>query len=87
MADIVKKIGKITKYETIDYVGGAKMLDLDRAAASESDPAIPVSIPETDESQTGEFPAVGSNHPDVRIPPSLSDLVDLARHHDGGDKR
>jgi PAS domain S-box-containing protein len=87
MADIVKKIGKITKYETIDYVGGAKMLDLDRAAASESDPAIPVAVPETDESQTGEFPAIGANHPDVRIPPSLSDLVDLARHHEGGDKR
>ena len=85
MADIVKKIGKITKYETIDYVGSAKMLDLDRSSAAESDPAIPLAIPETDDSQTGEFPAV--SNPDVRIPPSLADLVDLARHHDGGDKR
>ena len=33
MAGIVKKIGKITKYETTDYVGSARMLDLDRAAA------------------------------------------------------
>ena len=41
MAGIVKKIGRITKYETTDYVGSAKMLDLDRAAA-ESDPAMPV---------------------------------------------
>jgi hypothetical protein len=32
MAGIVKKIGKITKYETTDYVGTARMLDLDRAA-------------------------------------------------------
>ena len=35
MAGIVKKIGRITKYETIDYVGGARMLDLHRAAARE----------------------------------------------------
>jgi len=34
MADIVKKIGKITKYETKTYVGGAKILDLDRASDS-----------------------------------------------------
>jgi PAS domain S-box-containing protein len=83
MASIVKKIGKITKYETIDYVGSAKMLDLDRAAA-ESNPAMPVA--ELADEQTGEFGPVEPN-PDVRIPPSLADLVDLARHHDGGDKR
>ncbi len=40
MAGIVKKIGKITKYETTDYVGSAKMLDLDRAAA-EPEPLAP----------------------------------------------
>ncbi len=32
MASIVKKIGRITKYETTDYVGTARMLDLERAA-------------------------------------------------------
>jgi PAS domain S-box-containing protein len=32
MADIVKKIGKITKYETKSYVGRARILDLDRSA-------------------------------------------------------
>jgi len=37
MAEIVRKIGKITKYETKSYVGGAKILDLDKA--SEVDPA------------------------------------------------
>ena len=31
MADIVRKIGKITKYETKSYVGQQKILDLDRA--------------------------------------------------------
>jgi PAS domain S-box-containing protein len=31
MADIVKKIGKMTKYETKSYVGGQKILDLDRS--------------------------------------------------------
>lgn len=31
MAEIVRKIGKITKYETKSYVGGAKILDLEKA--------------------------------------------------------
>ena len=34
MADIVRKIGKITKYETKSYVGQQKILDLDKAAGS-----------------------------------------------------
>jgi len=32
MAEIVRKIGKITKYETKSYVGDAKILDLEKAA-------------------------------------------------------
>lgn len=36
MADIVRKIGKMTKYETKSYVGRQKILDLDKA--SEADP-------------------------------------------------
>lgn len=32
MADIVRKIGKITRYETKSYVGAAKIVDLDRAS-------------------------------------------------------
>jgi PAS domain S-box-containing protein len=32
MADIVKKIGRITKYETKAYVGSAQILDLDRSS-------------------------------------------------------
>jgi len=32
MAEIVRKIGKITKYETKSYVGAAKILDLEKAA-------------------------------------------------------
>ncbi|MBX7193071.1 MAG: PAS domain S-box protein [Sandaracinaceae bacterium] len=39
MADIVRKIGKITRYETKSYVGTQKILDLDRSAAEESDRA------------------------------------------------
>jgi PAS domain S-box-containing protein len=31
MAEIVKKIGRITQYETKQYVGGANILDLDKA--------------------------------------------------------
>jgi PAS domain S-box-containing protein len=36
MAEIVKKIGRITKYETKSYVGRARILDLDRSAPSSS---------------------------------------------------
>ncbi len=39
MAEIVRKIGKITKYETKSYVGRARILDLDKAAAEEGGPA------------------------------------------------
>jgi PAS domain S-box-containing protein len=35
MADIVRKIGKLTKYETKPYVGEAKIIDLDRAVGSD----------------------------------------------------
>lgn len=36
MAEIVRKIGRITKYETKSYVGRARILDLDRSAPSSS---------------------------------------------------
>lgn len=41
MAEIVRKIGKITKYETKSYVGKQKILDLDRA----SEEGIPAGTP------------------------------------------
>jgi PAS domain S-box-containing protein len=78
MAGIVKKIGRITKYETTDYVGSAKMLDLDRAAP-DSMPAIPIAM---DDSQTGEFHAATPG-PDV-IQPTLAELVELDK---GNDRR
>ncbi|TMQ08711.1 MAG: PAS domain S-box protein [Deltaproteobacteria bacterium] len=74
MAGIVKKIGKITKYETTDYVGTARMLDLERAAP-ESDPAISVT---STEEVTGEFRAVAP--PASAVPaltPSIADLREL----------
>ena len=40
MAEIVRKIGKITKYETKSYVGKQKILDLDRAS-EEGESLIP----------------------------------------------
>jgi PAS domain S-box-containing protein len=79
MAGIVKKIGKITKYETTDYVGNARMLDLEKAAP-ESDPAILVT---SDEGQTGEFRAVAppSGGPPT-LSPSAADLRDLGERED-----
>ena len=38
MADIVRKIGKITRYETKTYVGAAKILDLDRSSDTHRNP-------------------------------------------------
>ncbi len=38
MAEIVRKIGKITRYETTAYVGHQKIFDLDRAADASGDP-------------------------------------------------
>lgn len=38
MAEIVKKIGRITRYETKAYVGGAQILDLDKAAGTQEPP-------------------------------------------------
>jgi PAS domain S-box-containing protein len=73
MASIVKRIGRITKYETTDYVGGARMLDLHRAAP-ESDPAISVA-----DETTGEFLAPAAP-PAGQIPqlvPTAADLRDL----------
>jgi hypothetical protein len=34
MADIVRKIGRITRYETKEYVGSASIIDLDKSAES-----------------------------------------------------
>ena len=45
MAEIVRKIGKITKYETKTYVGGAKILDLDKASGTGSDPPGGTGLP------------------------------------------
>ncbi|HTR49874.1 MAG TPA: PAS domain S-box protein [Kofleriaceae bacterium] len=87
MAGIVKKIGRITKYETTDYVGSARMLDLDRAAADSME-AIPVQVESPDDSKTGEFSAVAPP-PDAPPPadpqntPSLADLGALADRSGG----
>jgi PAS domain S-box-containing protein len=73
MAGIVKKIGKITKYETTDYVGSARMLDLERAAP-ESSPTIAMPA---DDSTTGEFRAVAPPSGLPLLRPSVADLRDL----------
>lgn len=36
MADIVRKVGRITRYETKPYVGAAKIVDIDRSSAPEN---------------------------------------------------
>jgi PAS domain S-box-containing protein len=53
MAEIVRKIGKITKYETKSYVGRARILDLDKAAGDEDSAPAPRS-PSVAPSQRGQ---------------------------------
>jgi PAS domain S-box-containing protein len=48
MAEIVRKIGKITRYETKSYVGRARILDLDRSAPS-STPRVEEALAKTEE--------------------------------------
>jgi hypothetical protein len=38
MAEIVRKIGQLTRYETKSYVGDQRILDLDRASGQEGGP-------------------------------------------------
>ncbi len=86
MAGIVKKIGKITKYETTDYVGSARMLDLDRATEPSEPqieiPAVPTEVPEV-EDLTGDFHAVSPGSSDPGMVPSLADLGDLDARRGG----
>jgi PAS domain S-box-containing protein len=56
MAEIVRKIGKITRYETKSYVGRARILDLDRSAPSSTphvDDAVASSQPRSRELEEG----------------------------------
>jgi hypothetical protein len=46
MADIVRKIGQLTRYETKSYVGDQRILDLDRASSSDSKPPAAPEPPE-----------------------------------------
>jgi PAS domain S-box-containing protein len=85
MAGIVKKIGKITKYETTDYVGSARIFDLDRAAADSMD-GIPAHIESGDDSKTGEFAAPAAPTEagaELENSPSNADLGELADRSGG----
>lgn len=59
MAEIVRKIGKITKYETKSYVGKQKILDLDRA----SEEQVPVVAPATVEGASAARDEAPSSEP------------------------
>ncbi|MDP8998913.1 MAG: hypothetical protein M3O46_02250, partial [Myxococcota bacterium] len=60
MAEIVRKIGKITKYETKSYVGRARILDLDRSAPSSTPQLEEVTAdPSGNDLAPGAAPAAG----------------------------
>ncbi len=58
MAEIVRKIGKITKYETKSYVGRARILDLDKAAGLAPPSSGSASAPPS----SGGVPVAGSSN-------------------------
>jgi PAS domain S-box-containing protein len=45
MAELVRKLGKITRYETKPYVGGSRIVDLDRATEAGEEPEAPAPLP------------------------------------------
>jgi PAS domain S-box-containing protein len=60
MAEIVRKIGKITKYETKSYVGHARILDLDRSAPASTPQVEDTPVDEAKEAiVAGRAPAAG----------------------------
>jgi PAS domain S-box-containing protein len=68
MADIVRQIGRITRYETKQYVGSASIMDLERSAPAHSGRQPPSQDPE---SEPGEVTQVV----DEDRTPSLEDVV------------
>jgi signal transduction histidine kinase len=68
MAEIVRKIGKITKYETKSYVGKQKILDLDRA----SEEGVPVAEASPEESKRGTDPRSTPRSTTTAAPAHLS---------------
>lgn len=86
MANIVKKIGRLTTYETTDYIGSAKMIDLQRAT-DELRSQRPMFEPDeiearfaVDARRTGELAVVSLEElrSDRDHVPSLADIGDLS---------
>jgi PAS domain S-box-containing protein len=61
MADIVRKIGKITRYETKSYVGRARILDLDRSAPASTPPRAEEELLPAEEDDGGLANGRGTN--------------------------
>ncbi|MBP9112214.1 MAG: PAS domain S-box protein [Polyangiaceae bacterium] len=54
MAEIVKKVGRITKYETKPYVGGATILDLDASSGTPMDGVAALDVGPLSERKGGD---------------------------------
>jgi signal transduction histidine kinase len=90
MADIVRKIGRITKYETMPYVGATAIIDLDRSTQAEisgSHVVPPVTAPSTESSGSDSSSGDGATQSDwertrefsnSRLPPAVATALELA---------
>jgi PAS domain S-box-containing protein len=68
MAEIVKRIGRITRFETMEYVGSAEILDLERSARAGTNPgtASPAPAEDRESEPASEAPATESDQGEVR---------------------
>ncbi len=79
MADIVKKIGRITRYETTAYVGTAQILDLERSTQSEApamsdDGSTSTETSQADWEKTREFRSTENISPEIAA--VIGELID-----------
>jgi PAS domain S-box-containing protein len=86
MAALVRKIGRITKYETREYVGSTRIFDLD-LASEDSSPSMPVQVQGTDDSSRRELPAQPDENQDLPMKDDFDELTGEFQYHLPGDKR
>jgi PAS domain S-box-containing protein len=77
MADIVRNIGRITRYETKQYVGGSSIMDLDRSSASQPDIQPDIQIVEAEEDEVDEVEEVEAVDAETTDLPELAELPDM----------
>ena len=87
MKEIVRKIGKITKYETKSYVGAQRILDLDKAAGESRDSDFPKRV--SSRPPASELGVLGSSSrpPEPSDPDARTEVATPGEHLRDSDAR